>query len=181
MTPEQRTAFLTELAKDGNARRACTDSGVSKSAVYRLRESSAEFRAEFDDACEQAGSSIEREIYRRGVEGFVETRKDGGQTRAIQRFSDQCLLALAAARNPAFAKRREHKHVHEGTIQHEHRHHGIDSLTPEQRRHLRAILDLGRLREGKLVPAERGRIEDSLASFGHVVDVEHTEHTEGQQ
>lgn len=112
MKKAQREVFLAELAKHGivqhAARTANPNAKTARGAgreFYRLRETDAEFAEAWEQAIEEAGATIEAEIYRRGKEGFEETRTDpAGRVTVLRRFSDPCLLALARARLPHFRK-----------------------------------------------------------------------------
>src|SRR5262249_39788890 len=112
MREAHREVFLRELAIHGIVQRAAmtanpeakTARGAAR-AFYDERLRDHEFAAEWDEAVEEAGATIEAEIHRRGIEGFEEQRIDSsGKVTVLRRFSDPCLLALARARLPQFRK-----------------------------------------------------------------------------
>ena len=112
MIDARREVFLQELAKHGIVRLAArvaspnakTARGGAR-AFYELRATDPDFATAWNEAIEEANAGLEREIYRRGAEGFEETRVDSsGKKSVLTRYSDPCLLALARARLPAFRK-----------------------------------------------------------------------------
>lgn len=100
---------MAELSRHGIAREAAraASPGSATGAVrsfYAEREADPEFRQAWDDAITQANATLEREAYRRGVEGFDEHRSSGGVTSVYRKYSDACLLAMLRARVPAYGR-----------------------------------------------------------------------------
>jgi hypothetical protein len=62
---EWRPAFLAALRNSGNVRAACQAAKVSRKTVYQWRERSAEFKAQWDDALDDAIDILEAEAWRR--------------------------------------------------------------------------------------------------------------------
>jgi hypothetical protein len=56
---EWRPAFIAALRNSGNIRAACQAAGIARETVYRNREASAEFRAAWDSALEDAIDVLE--------------------------------------------------------------------------------------------------------------------------
>jgi hypothetical protein len=74
-TPERswQAAFLTALRLTGNVSEACRSAGIkSRRSVYELREQSPDFRAEWDEALEEAADVLELEARRRAYHGVDE-------------------------------------------------------------------------------------------------------------
>lgn len=72
MFPPWVTPFLAELRRSGVAARAARAAGVSYSTAYALRDSSADFKAAWDDALEEAVDDMEAEARERAMVGHPE-------------------------------------------------------------------------------------------------------------
>lgn len=114
-----REAFLAELAQRGIVQDACAAAGLSRGWFYTERAADADFAAAWDAALDEANDRIEREAYRRAVEGIekpvigrVDKDQDGiisdgdGNPLYIREYSDQVLLRLLGARRPAVWRER---------------------------------------------------------------------------
>src|SRR5262245_58168226 len=64
----KREKFLELLAEFGVVREACRGAGVSRTHMYRLRESDDEFRGRWDEALEESIEAVEAEARRRAME-----------------------------------------------------------------------------------------------------------------
>ncbi len=71
-TAAQQAAFLTALAETGVITYACQAAEVGRTTQWEWRQASAEFRARFDEAMEEARDKIELEAHRRAVDGWEE-------------------------------------------------------------------------------------------------------------
>ena len=99
--PDWKAKFLKELARGGLVLAACDVAGVSKSTVYELRKSDAEFAAAWDDALERSADVLEAEARRRAVEGVVKPIYWNGELIGTERvYSDQLLVTLLRGRRP---------------------------------------------------------------------------------
>lgn len=78
-TPKKKQAFIEALAKCGNVREACIVSGVPRQTVYGWQKSDAEFAQAWADALDEAADRMEREAFRRAVEGLNEPLTHNGQ------------------------------------------------------------------------------------------------------
>ncbi len=62
---EWRPAFLAALRNSANVRASCMAAGISRKTAYQHRNRSAEFRAQWDDAIEDACDVLEAEAWQR--------------------------------------------------------------------------------------------------------------------
>lgn len=101
--------FLKALAEYGVVQYACDAAGVSRSTVYRLRDADDGFAASFDEAREQAWDKLEREAFRRAVDGVPEplvsggrvVRDDSGEIIYVNRYSDSLMTLMLKAKRSA--------------------------------------------------------------------------------
>jgi AcrR family transcriptional regulator len=119
-----RALFLDELAQRGIVQDAAAAAGVGRSTVYQWRGEDAAFAAAWDVAIERAADALEREAWRRGVEGVpepvigrVDRDLDGvvtgpdGQPLYIRKYSDALLTTMLKARRPEkFREKVDHEH-----------------------------------------------------------------------
>lgn len=115
-TPEKRRrqrwekAFLSRLRQTGIVSRAAEAAGIERPTAYRLRDAHEDFRAEWDEALEEAADAMEVEAQRRAVEGLVRKKfaKDGvplidpetGQQYVEREYSDTLLIFLLKGARP---------------------------------------------------------------------------------
>lgn len=119
-TPKKgwQDAFLTALAACGIITDACTAAGITRQAAYHARKRSASFAAAWDDAVDQAADVMEREAFRRAVEGVEKpvfgslgTGQGSGEIGRIQEYSDTLLIfLLKGARPEKFRERSDVRH-----------------------------------------------------------------------
>lgn len=89
------------IEKSANLSGSAAACGVTRDAVYKAMERDPSFRQEIHDAREKAAYSIEREIWRRGIEGVDKpVFFRGEQVSNVTEYSDRLLLALAKANMP---------------------------------------------------------------------------------
>jgi hypothetical protein len=112
-----REPFLKALARVGVVSYAAGEAGVSRATAYRHREADEAFAAAWDEAELEAVDVLEREAFRRAVEGVVEPLVSAGQHVAdVRRYSDRLLEFLMKARSPErFSER--HRLEHAGRIE----------------------------------------------------------------
>lgn len=112
--------FLEALAEYGVIQYACDAAGVSRSTVHRARQADDVFSAAFDDAREQAWDRLEREAFRRSVEGVPEplvsggrvVRDESGEIIYVNRYSDALMaLMLKAKRSAEFRDKSQVEHL----------------------------------------------------------------------
>lgn len=107
-TPKRRMRFLATLAECGNVSRAALASGMSRDAVYDLRQRDADFAASWTDALEQASDRLEQEAWRRAHDGVEEplTCAKGliydelGNPVVVRKYSDTLLIFLLKGARP---------------------------------------------------------------------------------
>lgn len=113
-TVKKRETFLAALTAAGNVSEACQAAGIGRTAAYAWRAADAEFAAAWDGALEEAADRMEREAFRRAVEG-VEKPVFGslgqglgsGEVGRVREYSDTLLIFLLKAARPE--KYRENK------------------------------------------------------------------------
>jgi len=66
---EWRPVFLSTLRSTGNVRLACKTAGISRKTAYQWRNRSRRFRAEWDDAVDEAIDTLEGEARKRALAG----------------------------------------------------------------------------------------------------------------
>jgi hypothetical protein len=98
-------AFLEAYAQWANITHACKVSGVARQNVYDWQERDPDFSAAFHIAESAATERLEREAWRRAIEGTPYERtsywhgEPVGTDRKIE-YSDQLLMLLLRARKP---------------------------------------------------------------------------------
>jgi hypothetical protein len=104
-TVRAKHAFLEAYAQWANISYACKISGVARQNVYDWQERDEEFSAAFHRAEAAATERLEREAWRRAVEGSPYERtsywhgEPVGTDRKIE-YSDQLMMLLLRARRP---------------------------------------------------------------------------------
>ena len=93
--------FLDTLRGTGNVRFAASNADVARQVAYRARDSSATFRADWDEALEEARELLEAEARRRAAIGVDEPVFYKGQVVGhIRKYSDKLLMFLLKAHWP---------------------------------------------------------------------------------
>lgn len=126
-----KPVFLEAFRDTGMVTAACEAASVARSAVYDARQKDEAFALAWHDVEEETTEQMEREAFRRGVEGVERPVYQGGKrVGAVRDFSDTLLIFMLKARKPE--KYRERYDVnHSGRVD-------IGGLTPER---LRAMSD----------------------------------------
>ncbi len=100
-TAERRATFFETLTLCGLVQRASDMCGVNRQWLYELRKNDDEFAADWTDALEQYGDTIDEEIHRRAVEGWEEPVYQGGDlVGVIRKYDSALLMAKARAVRP---------------------------------------------------------------------------------
>ncbi len=107
---EAKGTIVRSLAQKGNVREATDNAGVSRSLAYGWRDKDEGFREAWDDAVNEAVDRMEREMWRRGIEGFERPVIYQGEiTDTWTDYSDSLLLTLIKGHRPEkYKERREH-------------------------------------------------------------------------
>lgn len=108
-----RELFLKELAERGNVSDAAEAAGVGRRTAYQWREGDADFAALWAEAIERAADRLEREAWRRAVEGTDKPVYQGGELVGyVREYSDTLMQTLLKATRPD--KYRERQEVQHG-------------------------------------------------------------------
>ena len=93
--------FLDTLRGTGNVRLSASNADVARQVAYRARDSSPKFRADWDEALEEARELLEAEARRRAAMGVEEPVFYKGQVVGhIRKYSDNLLMFLLKAHWP---------------------------------------------------------------------------------
>lgn len=106
-TDRAREKFLDALAQTCNVSESARQAGFSRRAAYDWRDADAEFAAAWDEAEQEAADKLEREAWRRAVEGTDKpVTFQGVITATYKEYSDKMLeLLLKAHRGEKFKER----------------------------------------------------------------------------
>jgi hypothetical protein len=112
-TPKKQEAFFDALRRCGNVQEACAAASIARSTAYQWRDASPEFAAGWDEALDEAADRMEREAFRRAVEGTNEpVFHQGQEVGAVRKYSDTLLIfLLKAARPEKYRERTETRHT----------------------------------------------------------------------
>lgn len=133
-----RPAWLAAFEAEGTVSAACARANVGRTTVYRTRQADEDFALAWADIEEQTTERMEREAYRRGVEGVPRDIYHQGQVVGAERqFSDVLLIFMLKSRRPE-RYRDNVKVEHAGEVKQTH---GVDlaKLSPTEKR---ALLEL---------------------------------------
>ena len=91
---------------------------MPRQTVYDWRAADSDFAAAWDDALDQAADTMEREAFRRAVEGVEETvygrvdRYSDGEIGKVRKYSDTLLIfLLKGARPEKYRERQQVEHT----------------------------------------------------------------------
>lgn len=100
-TDRAREAFLAVLRETCNVSEACRTAGISRSTAYEWRAENEKFAADWHDAEEEAADKLEREAWRRAVEGVDKPIVHQGViTATYKEYSDRMLEILLKGHKP---------------------------------------------------------------------------------
>lgn len=124
-TPTREERFLSVLRMNCNVTEAAQAAGVGRRTVYEWREADSVFRAAWDEAEQEAADRLEREAWRRAVDGVDKpVTFQGAITATYKEYSDRLIEVLLKAHRPDKYKDRvaaEHSGPGGGPIQTESR------------------------------------------------------------
>ena len=96
-----RQGWLLAFEYAGTVSAACDMFGVKRNVVYQERQRNEDFATAWADIEERMTESMERELYRRAVEGIDEPLVSAGkQVTTVKRYSDGLLTLGLKARRP---------------------------------------------------------------------------------
>lgn len=96
-----RAAFLEAFESEGMVSRACEAIGISRQTAYAERQRNEEFAVAWADVEERVVETMEREAYRRAVEGVEKPLVSAGKhVTDVTEYSDSLLQFLLKARRP---------------------------------------------------------------------------------
>lgn len=103
----EKDAFIAEYARHGVATAARRARDLGPSVIAYWRETDEQFAFAYRAAREDSAENLEREAFRRGVEGWEEpVFYKGVEVGSIRKYSDALLILLLKARRPEwFASR----------------------------------------------------------------------------
>lgn len=100
-TDRARATFLDTLRQSCNVSEAARTAGISRSAAYEWRDADAEFALAWTEAEEEAADRLEREAWRRAVDGTDKPVMFQGRiTDTYKEYSDRMLEILLKAHRP---------------------------------------------------------------------------------
>lgn len=118
-TPEKtRVEWLENFEKLGTVVLACKATGVGRSTVYEWKQKYEEFALAWADIEEATTEAMEREAYRRAVEGTTKPLISAGKhVTDVQEYSDTLLIFMLKSRRPD-KYRDNFKIEHSGKVEH---------------------------------------------------------------
>lgn len=100
-TAKRKASFLDALRLRGNVSDAATAAGIRRQLAYDWRKDDAEFAAAWEEALDEAADTMEREAFRRAVDGVEEpVYHQGVEVGAVRKYSDTLLIFLLKATRP---------------------------------------------------------------------------------
>jgi hypothetical protein len=145
LAKEWKAAFLTALGEHGMVTLACQTIGIGRSTAYEARQSDEQFALAWADVEELTTEKMEREAYRRAVEGVQrDVLFQGDKVGEERHYSDTLLIFMLKSRRPD-RYRDNVKIEHSGTVAHR-----LEAPEDAQRRAVQAagILERARLGAG---------------------------------
>lgn len=114
----RKRAWLEAFEEHGTVVEACRQTGMVRSTVYRWRQDDKSFEVAWADIEEATTERMEREAYRRAVEGVVEPLVSAGKlVTDVRKFSDTLLIFMLKSRRPE-RYRDNVKVEHSGRVEH---------------------------------------------------------------
>jgi len=119
LTDRARARFIEQLRQTANVSEAARSIDFSRQRMYDIRDSDEAFALEWDGAVQEAIDALEREAWRRAVEGTDKPVTYQGEiTDTFKEYSDRMLeLLLRAHRPEKYKERRELSGPDGGPIQ----------------------------------------------------------------
>jgi hypothetical protein len=113
-TDKARETFLLALTNAGNVTAACRAAGIGKQTAYQWRQDEPAFADAWADALEEAVDGLEKEAWRRAVDGVDKPIVyQGVVTGTYREYSDRMLEILLKAHRPdKFIERTRSENLH---------------------------------------------------------------------
>lgn len=104
--------WIKAFSGTGNVSEACAAVQIDRATAYRHRKDYPDFAEAWQHAAEKAADTLEREAWRRAVEGVEETYVNKkGEAHTVHRYSDLLLIFLLKGHKPdKFKDRKDIKH-----------------------------------------------------------------------
>lgn len=100
-TDRARDKFLEKLSETCNVSEACRAAAIGRTTAYEWRDGEPEFAAAWNDAEQEAVDKLEREAWRRAVDGTDKPVTFQGEiTATYKEYSDRMLELLLKAHRP---------------------------------------------------------------------------------
>ena len=100
-TDRARETFLNTLRERCNVSESARAAGIGRSTAYEWRDADPSFAAEWDDAEQEAADKLEREAWRRAVDGVDKPVTFQGMiTATYKEYSDRMLEILLKGHRP---------------------------------------------------------------------------------
>lgn len=102
LTADEKAKFIKKLkSTHGNVSRACRAVGISRTAAYDHKKADENFARLWDETIEAVSDEMEREAYRRAVQGTIKpVYYKGEKVGEIREFSDSLLQFMLKGNRP---------------------------------------------------------------------------------
>lgn len=102
VTAIKKEQFLDALlASAGNVSHACRAVDLARRTIYEHRDLDSDFAQAWDDVIQQVADTMEREAYRRAVEGVNKpVFQQGREVGSIREYSDTLLIFMLKGARP---------------------------------------------------------------------------------
>lgn len=108
LTARRRARFLDILRQNCNVSEAAREIGVARQRLYVVRDNDPAFANRWDEAEQEGLDKLEREAWRRGVDGFDRPIIfQGAVTGTYKDYSDRMLELLLKAHRPKYRERQD--------------------------------------------------------------------------
>ena len=92
--------FLEALALNGNITHSARVAGVCRQTIVYERKNHLDFDRQVKEAQEEASDELEREAWRRAVEGVENPKTIAGERELVREYSDTLLIFLLKGTKP---------------------------------------------------------------------------------
>lgn len=106
LAKRKQAIFLHAYAQTGIVRDGLRAAVITHVTLSTWRANDSKFEQLFSLAWQEANDKLEREVYRRAVEGWEETTMVGGRKTTVRRYSDNLLALLIKSRKREFREQK---------------------------------------------------------------------------